>query len=107
MNTIVLYLTPSGEEPYQQWLDRLKDLRVKSRISTRISRLAAGLPGDCKPITNGMWELRIDDGPGYRIYYARAGQHLVLLLLGADKRRQQADIERALGYWAEYQRRQA
>lgn len=52
-----------------------------------------------------MWELRIDHGPGYRVYYARTGKRFLLLLLGADKRRQQADIEKALGYWADYQRR--
>lgn len=105
MNDIELYLTPAGEEPYQQWLNRLKDKTAKSRIATRITRLAANLPGDCKPIANGMWELRIDHGPGYRVYYARTGKRFLLLLLGADKRRQQADIEKALGYWADYQRR--
>jgi putative addiction module killer protein len=105
MNDIEHYLTPSGEEPYQQWLERLKDKTARARISTRVTRLAANLPGDCKPIANGVWELRIDHGPGYRIYYARAGKRLILLLLGADKRRQQVDIERALGYWADYLRR--
>jgi putative addiction module killer protein len=105
MNEIEHYLTPSGEDPYQQWYMRLKDNTAKARITTRVMRLAADLPGDCKPVAKGVWELRIDHGPGYRIYYAKAGRQLILLLLGADKRRQQADIERALGYWADYQER--
>lgn len=105
MDDIEHYLTPTGEDPYQQWLNALRDTTAQARISTRITRLAAHLPGDCKPIREGLWELRIDHGPGYRIYYARAGKRLILLLLGADKR-QQADIERALGYWLDYRRRQ-
>jgi putative addiction module killer protein len=105
MNEIGHYLTPSGEDPYQQGYMRLKHNTAKARITTRVTRLAADLPGDCKAVTKGVWELRVDHGPGYRIYFARAGRQLILLLLGGDKRRQQADIERALDYWADYQER--
>lgn len=71
----------------------------------RIDRLAAGNTGDCKPLRNGLWELRIDWGPGYRIYYAMIGKDSALLLNGGDKRRQAADIERALRYLRNYKER--
>jgi len=67
--------------------------------------MAAGNFGDCKPIAEGMWELRIDYGPGYRVYYARSGEKLLLILLGGDKRKQQAEIETALEYWKNWNRR--
>lgn len=71
----------------------------------RINRMAIGAFGDCKPISDGVWELRVDHGPGYRVYYAQAGKQLVLLLLGGDKRQQQSDIEKAIECWGDYQRR--
>jgi putative addiction module killer protein len=74
-------------------------------LAMRINRMAVGAFGDCKPVGNGVWELRIDQGPGYRIYYAQAGKQLVLLLLGGDKRQQQDDIEKAIECWSDYQRR--
>lgn len=64
-----------------------------------------GLFGDCEPVGDGVWELRIDTGPGYRVYYARAGKQVVLLLCGGDKRRQKADIKRAKDYWEDYEKR--
>lgn len=69
--------------------------------------MAAGNFGDCKPIADGIWELRIDYGPGYRVYYTRAGKKLLLLLIGGDKRKQQADIDTALTYWNDWNRRNA
>lgn len=69
--------------------------------------MAAGNFGDCKPLSDGVWELRIDYGPGYRVYYARAGEKLLLLLAGGDKRKQQADIDTAIGYWKSWNRRVA
>ncbi len=71
----------------------------------RVSRMAAGNFGDCKPIAEGVWELRIDWGPGYRVYYAQAGTRLVLLLAGGDKRGQQADISTAIARWHDWQKR--
>jgi len=68
--------------------------------------MALGHFGDCKPCQNGVWELRIDLGPGYRVYYARAGNIIVLLLCGGDKRTQQSDIARACGYWQHFQHHQ-
>ncbi|PQQ38054.1 type II toxin-antitoxin system RelE/ParE family toxin [Photorhabdus laumondii] len=105
MNEIIHYLTPEGKDLYQEWLEDLSDMIVKARITTRVNRVAAGAFGDCKPVGNGVWELRIDQGPGYRVYYALAGKKVVLLLLGGDKRKQQADISKAIEYWRDYQQR--
>ena len=99
------YLSPHGQDLFQQWFIRLKDPIAKARVATRLNRLALGNMGDCKPVGQGVWELRIDHGPGYRVYYAQVGSALILLLLGADKRRQQQDIDRAIDCWADYQRR--
>jgi putative addiction module killer protein len=105
MNKVIHYLSSDGKDLYQQWLERLKDRTAKARITMRINRMAAGAFGDCKPVRDGVWEFRVDHGPGYRVYYAQAGQRLVLLLLGGDKRSQQADIKKAVDCWADYQRR--
>jgi putative addiction module killer protein len=78
---------------------------ARARVLARVQRMAAGNFGDCKPLAEGVWELRIDHGLGYRAYYARAGERLILLLVGGDKRKQQADIETALDYWKDWQRR--
>jgi putative addiction module killer protein len=99
------YLTATGRDPYQSWLDRLKDLQARVAIQRRVDRIAAGHFGDHKSCGAGVWELRIDVGPGYRVYYARAGNTIVVLLCGGDKRTQQADIETAIKYWKDYQRR--
>ena len=105
MHEIRHYLSETGNDPYQEWLDHLKDRTAKARITVRVNQLAAGAYGDCKPLSNGVWKLRVDHGPGYRVYYAQAGKKLVLLLLGGDKRQQQTDIEKALRYWSAYQKR--
>lgn len=102
---LVDYLTPEGRSPYQAWLERLADRQARARIVTRVLRMQGGNFGDCKPLDGGVWELRIDHGPGYRVYYARAGKRLILLLVGGDKRTQQADIDTALGYWQDWQAR--
>jgi putative addiction module killer protein len=81
---------------FQKWLDGLKDARAYSRIETRIFRLANGLPGDVKPIGSGVSELRIDYGPGYRIYFCKKGASLFILLAGGDKNTQEKDIRTAL-----------
>lgn len=99
-------LTATGQDPFQDWLEGLADRQARARVAVRINRVAAGNFGDCKPVGKSAWELRIDHGPGYRVYYTKVGDQLVLLLLGGDKRQQQADIERAQAYWVDYQRRQ-
>jgi putative addiction module killer protein len=99
------YLTVSGKDPFQQWLDGLKDLRGRVLIQRRIDRAANGNLGDHKFCRDGVWELSIDFGPGYRVYYAQDGETLILLLCGGAKRTQSADINQAVRYWADYQRR--
>ncbi|MGS0742492.1 type II toxin-antitoxin system RelE/ParE family toxin [Glaciimonas sp. GG7] len=99
------YLTQDGRDPLKNWLAGLADRQARARILVRLQRMATGNFGDCKPLINGVWELRIDHGPGYRVYYARAGKELVLLLIGGDKRKQQADIDTALMYWNDWNRR--
>ncbi len=105
MNEIRDYLTPAGRDPFRDWLADLADRMARARILARVGRMAGGNFGDCKPLAGGVWELRIDHGPGYRVYYAKAGARIVLLLVGGDKRRQQQDIETALAYWQDWQER--
>jgi putative addiction module killer protein len=102
---VVRYITESGKDVFGEWLADLDDLRAAAKILVRIDRLAAGNLGDCKPLRDGVWELRIDWGPGYRVYYAMAGKVRVLLLCGGDKRKQSADIKRAVEYWKDFQQR--
>jgi putative addiction module killer protein len=99
------YLTPEGEDPYAIWLASLKDRQARARVLVRIGRMASGNFGDVKPVGDGVWEARIDWGPGYRVYYAQAGKRLVLLLIGGDKRKQQIDIKLAHEYWKDWQHR--
>ena len=80
---------------FDQWLKKLRDSNARFRIHNRISRLAKGNPGDVKPIGEGCSEMRIDYGPGYRVYYKDTGKMIVILLCGGDKATQKADIERA------------
>jgi putative addiction module killer protein len=80
---------------FREWLDALVDQRAAIRIAQRIVRLQAGLVGDVKPVGGGISELRIDYGPGYRVYFVRRGQVLIILLCGGDKRSQRRDIARA------------
>ena len=101
------YLTASGKDPYQQWLDDLKDLKGRVVIQRRIDRIANGNFGDHKFCQQGVWELRIDFGPGYRVYYAQEGESVVILLCGGSKRGQSSDIKEAVQNWLDYQRRKA
>jgi putative addiction module killer protein len=105
MNDVQTYQTPDGREPYAEWLADLADRQARARVLVRVLRMAAGNFGDCKPLDGGVCELRIDWGPGYRVYYALAGRRVVVLLVGGDKRRQRADIAAALKYWQDWQRR--
>jgi putative addiction module killer protein len=99
------YVTSSGRDVFSEWLDGLNDDRAWAKVTTRIDRLAAGNFGDCKPLRDGVRELRINWGPGYRVYYAMLERTCVLLLCGGDKRKQTADIERAVQYWNDYKQR--
>jgi putative addiction module killer protein len=81
---------------FTKWLDGLNDIRARARVLARIERLAAGNPGDVVPVGEGVSELRIDYGPGYRVYYKHFGEFLVILLAGGDKQTQTKDIKTAL-----------
>ncbi len=102
---VLRYVTESGTDVVGQWLTELNDAQAKARIAARIARLAVGNFGDCKALRGGVSELRVHWGPGYRVYFAMAGRSCVLLLCGGDKRKQAADIKRAVEYWNNYQRR--
>jgi len=86
------YCSSDGTDEFGTWLGSLADARAKAAILVRIARVGLGNLGDFKPVGNGVLELRIDHGPGYRLYCARVGQELILLLGGGDKRRQARDI---------------
>ncbi len=92
-------------EEFAKWLKSLKDERAAAKIAQRIVRLQSGLLGDVKPVGAGVSELRIDYGPGYRVYFGRDGDQIIILLAGGTKRRQQTDIEAAQARWTDYKRR--
>jgi putative addiction module killer protein len=83
-------------EIYSCWFSSLRDRQAKARINTRIRRLSMGNPGDVKPVGSGVSELRIDYGPGYRVYFTQQGETLIILLAGGDEQTQQRDIKTAL-----------
>jgi putative addiction module killer protein len=83
-------------EVYLKWLDGLRDIRARARILVRVERLIAGNPGDVRPVGEGILELRIHYGPGYRVYYKKYEQSVILLLAGGDKSTQESDIDKAL-----------
>ena len=107
MIAIRRYITRAGKDIVGEWLAGLNDVRARAKIAVRIDRMALGNFGDCKPLGHGVYELRIDWGPGYRMYYAMFGSTCVLLLYGGDKRKQSADIERARTHLADYLERTA
>ena len=99
------YVTRAGKDLFDDWLSKLADTRAQAKVASRINRLATGNFGDCKPLRQGLCEMRIDWGPGYRVYYATLGSVCVLLLCGGDKRKQSSDIERALEFLRDYKER--
>jgi putative addiction module killer protein len=99
------YQTAEGKTPLTEWLRGLRDGPTRGRIVARLDRLKAGLLGDWKSVGNGLCELRIDHGPGYRVYYAQEGKTLILLFCGGDKSTQAKDIETAHAYWKDYKTR--
>lgn len=100
------FLRPDGRDPFERWLDRIKDRRALIAIERRIARIERdGYFGDHKYLRDGVSELRIDEGAGYRVYYALASEVIVLLLCGGDKSTQDADVTRAVSNWQEFQNR--
>lgn len=105
MYKIRFYITATGKRIFAEWQSGLRDAKVKAAIIRRLNRVEQGNFGDHKYLKDGVSELRIAIGPGYRAYYAVAGQEIVLLLCGGDKRTQTADIDRACTYWKDWQNR--
>lgn len=95
---IRIYTNAKGKCPFEEWLSGLKDVQARARIRARIARVEAGNFGDCKSLRDGIQELRIDHGPGYRVYLSRQGKVIVLLLCGSDKSEQDHAIEKAIEY---------
>src|SRR6266567_4274235 len=98
MFTVRHYLNDDGKDVFQEWLKKVRDPLAKGQVVRRVNRLAEGNFGDHRFCRDGVWELRVDQGAGYRVYYAMASGVVVLLLCGGDKGTQDADIERAVGF---------
>lgn len=103
--TLQEYVTEDGKNPFRNWLEKLRDVEARARIRVRLNRVRLGNFGDTKSVGDGVWELRIPYGPGYRVYFARVGSAIVMLMCGGDKSTQSHDIKKAKTYWIDYQRR--
>ena len=101
-----IYADPDGKEPFIEWERGLRDRQARARVRARIARLRLGNFGDAKRVSDGVFELRIHSGPGYRVYFGREGSVVVILLCGGDKSTQDRDIERAEDYWRDYRSRE-
>ena len=101
---IRVYQTSSGREPFNEWLNAIRDTETQARIRARLERLEDGNLGDCQSVGEGVFELRIHFGSGYRVYFGQIDNTIILLLCGGDKSSQRRDIERAKIYWLEYKR---
>ncbi len=101
------YLTATSQDVFETWLNGVRDLRAQAAILARLDRLELGNFGDTKPVGEGVSELRVDVGAGYRAYYARRGKTVLLLLCGGDKSSQNADIKRAIKYLREFDQRKS
>jgi len=99
---IYKYQAETEKIPFDEWMEKLRDKRAKSRIQTRLDRLLLGLFGDWKSVGDGVYELRIPEGQGYRVYYGKEGETIVILLCGGNKSSQTSDIKLAKAYWEDY-----
>lgn len=103
---LLAYRTREGRIPFNEWLDELDDQNIVARVLARMAWVRRGNLGDARSVGEGVSELRVDYGPGYRVYFAQKGQTLVILLCGGDKRTQEKDIQRAKQYWHDYKQRE-
>lgn len=104
--TLTVYQDNLGNEPYTKWIDGLRDKQAQRRIRTRIRRLIVGAYGDCEPVGEGVLELRMFFGAGYRVYFGEDEGGIVVLLCGGDKNSQSKDITSAKAYWKDYKNEQ-
>ena len=104
---IILYTTDTGKQPFVEWQEKL-DTKTESIILVRLARIRSGNFGDCKQIKveKGLYELRIDYGAGYRIYYGKSGSTIVVLLVGGSKKSQDRDIIKAQRYWLDFKEKE-
>lgn len=103
--TILEFVRQGGRNPFRLWLRALKDLRAQATIDSRLTRVRLGNFGHCRSIGGSLWELKIDYGPGYRVYFGQDGDTVIILLCGGDKSTQEVDIKKARLFWAEYRER--
>ncbi|MEP7353385.1 MAG: type II toxin-antitoxin system RelE/ParE family toxin [Acidobacteriota bacterium] len=103
--TLRIYETSGGSCPFILWIEGLKNLQTRAVVFARLERVKLGLLGDCKAVGDGVQELRIDVGPGYRVYFGQDGATTVILLTGGDKATQKKDVATAKMYWQEYRSR--
>ena len=101
-----IYRAPNGRAPFTEWLKSLRDQRARKQIQTRLDRLETGNLGDYRSVGDGVFEIRLQFGPGYRVYFGEVDHTIILLLCGGDKSSQVRDIERAKAYWREYKESQ-
>jgi putative addiction module killer protein len=101
---VIVYGDESGKEPFTESLYDLCDVIGRKRILARVARLEQGNYGDCEPIGEGLSELRMFFGPGYRVYFGEHGGNIIVLLCGGDKGTQDKDIQQAKAYWKEYRK---
>jgi putative addiction module killer protein len=102
---IEYYVTEAGKKPFKEWLEGLRDATGRAKVRVRLDRARLGNLGDNRSVGEGVHELKIDFGPGYRVYFALDGTRLILLLLGGDKASQEKDISQAREYWRDHRRR--
>ncbi|HYW21565.1 MAG TPA: type II toxin-antitoxin system RelE/ParE family toxin [Nodularia sp. (in: cyanobacteria)] len=100
------YITSDGKVPFAEWFDALRDTKAKSIIDKRLNRVSLGNLGDYRSVGQGVYELKIDFGPGYRIYFGEIGTIIILILCGGDKSTQDQDIHKAIEYLQDYRRRE-
>lgn len=100
---IEIFELPDGKAPFRDWLESIRDISTRDRILKRLDRLRFGNYGDHKSVGEGVWEVRLDFGPGYRVYYAQQSDRIIILLSGGDKSSQSRDILRAREYWQSFQ----
>lgn len=103
---VILYRTVEGFEPFTEWLEDLTDTATSEAVRRRIDRVSVGNFGDFRAVGEGVLELRLHIGPGVRVYCARFGSTVVVLLLGGTKRTQRSDIRNAILHWKDFKRRQ-
>jgi putative addiction module killer protein len=101
---ILIFRSKTNKEPFTEWFRSLKDTRAKQKVIARLARVRTGNLGTINSVGEGVQELKIDYGPGFRIYFGQEGNELVILLCGGDKKTQDSDIREAKAYWKEFKK---